>query len=761
MPAFAKNLSKVTRFPARPTVLALAIAASLSAQAQVIEPSPRSETSSTAVVSTTADAEFRSIGIINSGESYFENYGSSGKPVSADGRAVIGTSYYYDSLNDRDVDGAFRWTAAGGYQSLGSLGGNRTYAVAISADGSTVVGEARDSSGTDQAFRWTAAGGMLGLGALEEGYDSFAVAVSADGNVVVGNSSTSNNNHAFRWTQAGGMVDLGDLSGLQDRSRYSQANGVSADGSTVVGYSYNADNNQRAFRWTASGGMANLGVLEGGSYSDALGTSKTGDVVFGQSNTPQGQQAFRWTQADGMVGLGHLGGNYSYATAMNPDGTVVVGQSQTASIEGFGSQVHAFRWTLAGGMSDLGTLGGSYSRATDLSADGEVVVGFSNSKDGPGQVFRWTQATGMQSVPDWLKANGVTVAEDWRLADGGEVYTNATGNVVVGEGRNPENTNEIWLARVGPYGSGAVSLAEVQQSLAETSVAGQSAITATNTVLNGAQSRPLDRRVASGKKTFWVAGDWGTDDHGDRDGSLGLAELGLGYNYGMVQVNGTLGQTWSRQNTNLNGLVKTKGTYLSAEALVPLTGQWWATFTATAHQGQADLRRAYLNAGTRDTSVGETDMDTWALRARAEWDKGLRWGAIEASPYVDLSYAESKMDGYTEVGGGFPARFDARKEKSTELRLGVNLARPLSNMTLFGTAEVVHRFERFGARSSGEMLGLFAFDLEGVRNQQTWLRTGLGLSGKLGGGTATASINLTTKGEAPSAWLGLRWQIAF
>ena len=59
------------------------------------------------------------------------------------------------------------------------------------------------------------------------------------------------------------------------------------------------------------------------------------------------------------------------------------------------------------------------------------------------------------------------------------------------------------------------------------------------------------------------------------------------------------------------------------------------------------------------------------------------------------------------------------------------------------------------------MLGLFAFDLEGVRNQRTWLRTGLGLSGKLGGGTATASVNLTTKGEAPSAWLGLRWQIAF
>jgi probable HAF family extracellular repeat protein len=758
MPAIAKNLSNVQHFTVRRTALALAIAASLPVQAQVIGPAPAPALPDngalpTSVVSTTADAEFRSSGTPADSSAYFRSASGSSKPVSADGRVVISASDYVDS-NNGYTRGAYRWTASGGYESLGSLGGNRSFAYGISADGSTIVGESRNQSGDSRAFRWTAAGGMVSLGVLSGGAESYATAVASDGAVVVGTSDTANGDEAFRWTPAGGMVSLGHLGG-----GYSEANGVSADGSTVVGVSYTENEGQRAFRWTASGGMVNLGVLEGGNYSYARGASKTGDVVFGQANTASdNDQAFRWTQAGGMVSLGHLGGGNSYANAMNADGTVLVGGSNVADS---GSN-HAFRWTLAGGMADLGILdGGNFSVATDLSADGAVVVGFSNTSQKGYQAFRWTQASGMQSVPDWLKANGVTVAEGWYLADGGEVYTNATGNVVVGSGRNPDGRGEIWLARVGPYGSGAVTLAEVQQSLAQTSVAGQSAVTATNTVLNGAQSRPLDRRVEAGKKTFWVAGDWGTDDHGERSGSLGLAELGLGYNLGPVQINGTLGQTWTRQNTNLNGLVKTKGTYLSAEALVPLTGQWWATFTATGHQGQADMRRAYLNAGTRDTSVGDTDMDTWALRARAEWDKGLRWGAIEASPYVDLSYAETQMDGYTEVGGGFPARFDARKEKSTELRLGVNLARPLSNMTLFGTAELVHRFESHGARSSGEMLGLFAFDLEGVRNQQTWLRTGLGLSSMVAGGTATATINLTTKGEAPSAWLGVRWQIAF
>lgn len=51
---------------------------------------------------------------------------------------------------------------------------------------------------------------------------------------------------------------------------------------------------------------------------------------------------------------------------------------------------------------------------------------------------------------------------------------------------------------------------------------------------------------ATGKNAFWLAGDWGRDDHGARDGDLGLAEVGLGRNFGPVQVNVSLGQTWGQ-----------------------------------------------------------------------------------------------------------------------------------------------------------------------------------------------------------------------
>ena len=68
---------------------------------------------------------------------------------------------------------------------LGTLGGGSSVASAVSADGSVVVGEARNASGLLRAFRWTQATGMQDLGTLG-GDQSEAFGVSADGSVVVG-----------------------------------------------------------------------------------------------------------------------------------------------------------------------------------------------------------------------------------------------------------------------------------------------------------------------------------------------------------------------------------------------------------------------------------------------------------------------------------------------------------------------------------------------------------------------------------------------
>jgi hypothetical protein len=82
-------------------------------------------------------------------------------------------------------------------------------------------------------------------------------------------------------------------------------------------------------------------------------------------------------------------------------------------------------------------------------------------------------------------------------------------------------------------------------------------------------------------------------------------------------------------------------------------------------------------------------------------------------------------------------------------------------VTLLGLVEAGHRFERHGARTSGEVIGLFGFNLDGHRNQRDWLRAGIGMEGRVAGGMAIVMLNVTTRGETPSYWLAAGWQRAF
>jgi len=145
---------------------------------------------------------------------------------------------------DPSTDVSFR--REGGIDTdLGVLPGGSlpTWAEDISADGSVVVGTATAADGAHEAFRWED-GVMSPLGRLPGQPDSTAQGVSADGRTIVGNSG----DRAVRWKD-GLPSDLG----------LGFAYAVSADGRTVVGsYRQPGEPLLSAFIWTEEGGWRTL-----------------------------------------------------------------------------------------------------------------------------------------------------------------------------------------------------------------------------------------------------------------------------------------------------------------------------------------------------------------------------------------------------------------------------------------------------------------------------------------------------------------------
>ena len=182
----------------------------------------------------------RAIEWAGGGESFLSFPSVSGGPPSGlargtntDGSVIVGEVGAVVSPTCNPCTQAFRWTS-GGSITLGDLGGNYSSAYATNPDGSVVVGTAAVDNVSSQPFRWTAGSGLIGLGG--QSINAIAYAVSANGLVVVG---TANGNKAFRWQPTTGIQYVQDLliAGGVDMTGWNltQATGISADGSTLVG----------------------------------------------------------------------------------------------------------------------------------------------------------------------------------------------------------------------------------------------------------------------------------------------------------------------------------------------------------------------------------------------------------------------------------------------------------------------------------------------------------------------------------------------
>jgi probable HAF family extracellular repeat protein len=163
--------------------------------------------------------------------------------------------------------------------------------------------------------------------------------------------------HAFKWKK-GVLTDLGALPGVNS----SYANWISANGLVA-------------------------GISENGEMDPLIGV-------------PELRAAF-WNDGH-IIDLGTLGGNESFATAVNNRGQVV-GLAANAIPDpfcffGWGTQCRAFLWQ-NGVMQDLGTLGGPDSAAVYVNKAGQI-AGFSYISPTPNPV------TGIPPAHPFLWENG-------------------------------------------------------------------------------------------------------------------------------------------------------------------------------------------------------------------------------------------------------------------------------------------------------------------------------------------------------------------
>ena len=224
------------------------------------------------------------------------------------------------------------------------------------------------------------------LGDLAGGaFESRATAVSANGTTVVGYSSSSTYqpggaHEAFHWKN--GIIQ--GIRGLDPQpGNFSRAFGVNGDGSVMVGILQ--DSLPGHFVWT-NGNLAN------GADSEIFPLNMSANGVYvGYTTTPPAHRAYK--SAGGGIPI-IPGGNslstiWNHASAVSDDGGAVVGWS----IYSVPMTVQAYRWTSATLTVGLGFLPGhTVSRAMAISGNGLLVGGHSGPSQTP---FLWTQSSGM------------------------------------------------------------------------------------------------------------------------------------------------------------------------------------------------------------------------------------------------------------------------------------------------------------------------------------------------------------------------------
>lgn len=235
------------------------------------------------------------------------------------------------------------------------------------------------------------------LGYITDSPDAFSEAngISEDGSIVTGTSYSINDgipvSQAFRW-ENGEMTGIGMLPTSPGNPSWSYARAISADGSAIVGYSASDQAfmaGWEAMLWTEDGGMEALGdFLPSDYWSESTDVSGNGSVVVGRSYMTG--QGFRWENGV-MESLSTDEIQFVEAWGISADGTTIAGSAIINGVQ------QAALWKEGEGITGLGAPDGGSSCAFKVSDDGNFAAGFLQGSSGE-RAFRWSETDGMMEL---------------------------------------------------------------------------------------------------------------------------------------------------------------------------------------------------------------------------------------------------------------------------------------------------------------------------------------------------------------------------
>lgn len=601
-----------------------------------------------------------------------------------------------------------------------------SYATAINGNGSIVVGgnstQAAVWSGTNWAKK-TILGTLKTDDELPGGayVPPSANGVSGDGSVVVGRTIDDNKTiHAIVWygNNWEKKIDLGTH--RNDNSDSSEAMAVSRDGKIITGYAAGENSSARATVWSGSNWATktDLGTLRTGnsgrSYGNAI--SSNGSVVAGNSESSYGRlRAVTWS-GNGWSTITDLGtlrtsnSGKSYGYGISGDGSVVVGKAENNN-----GEERAVAWSGSGWTekTDLGTLkkdNSGYSAAAAANGDGSVLGGYAFNDDDERRAVVW-------SGSNWADKTDLGTLTTDNSGDSRVSAISADGNFAVGKAENDDGHDRAVVWNLRSFNIRAADTANTRASL--------SLLSADTASLLAQRSRAAENLLggcrADGGKFCYSAGYRRDIGHGASSRGADFA-----FGYGISDNFDAAVSLAVPARAEENGSHRLKsGVGIGLSARLHNGAGWYAVPAAAFETDKTRIRRPHLNGTESPENTVRTKGRAYSLTAGRDYgtsgEKTLGW-------YAALRRTEAERPSYSEDAGlSFPFAYGAAKLKETSLAAGIKGRLPLTGkLAWYGNAEVAQRVGGGKARftASAPFFGKYETERETSRTRPS-VQTGV------------------------------------